>query len=112
MARRKRSTNSNPFGLGGFDFGMDTFAKRQTLEGNRFRGRMAEEGFALDQTIQGRQVKRIHKGGDYIVQNTDMFGRNVGKPKTVEIKTGNSKLSVAQKRKKRQLGKNYKVVRY
>lgn len=77
------------------------------------RGRMAEDSFALEQRMQGHDVKKIHKGGDFVVQKRDIFGRKIGRPKTYEVKTGNSQLSEAQKRKKRHLGKRrYKVVRY
>ena len=73
---------------------------------------MSEDWFALTQRLQGYEVKKIHKGGDFVVQKRDPFGRKRGKPETYEIKTGDSQLSEAQKRKKRRLGKRYKVVRY
>jgi hypothetical protein len=73
---------------------------------------MAEDSFALEQQLQGKEVRKIHKGGDFIIQDTDMFGRKVSKPKTYEIKTGNAQLSKAQQRKKKRLKRNYKVVRY
>jgi hypothetical protein len=76
------------------------------------RGRIAEDGFALSQRAQGHEVKKIPVGGDFVVQKRDIFGRKIGKPVTHEIKTGNSSLSTAQKRKKRQLKRNYKVDRY
>jgi hypothetical protein len=77
------------------------------------RGKMAEDSFELDQTLQGNECRKIHKGGDFAVQKKDIFGRKIGKPKTYEIKTGDSQLSDAQQRKQRRLGKSrYKVVRY
>jgi hypothetical protein len=77
------------------------------------RGRMAEDSFALEQRMQGHECRKIHKGGDFVVQKRDFYGRKVGKPKTYEVKTGNSELSDAQKRKQRRSPKgSYKVVRY
>jgi len=105
LVKRKRSSGNDPFGLG-------SFSKSLTLSTNRMKGRMAEDSFALEQRLQGKEVRKIHKGGDFVVQDKDMFGRKKGKPKIVEVKTGNAKLSTAQQRKKRQVKKNYKVVRY
>ncbi len=74
---------------------------------------MAEDSFALDQTLQGNECRKIHKGRDFVVQERGMFGRKIGKPKTYEVKTGNSQLSDAQKRKQRRASRgSYKVVRY
>ena len=74
---------------------------------------MSEDWFALTQRLQGHEVRKIHKGGDFVVQKRDAFGRKKGKPITVEVKTGDSKLSEAQERKKKRLGKKkYKIVRY
>jgi hypothetical protein len=114
---KRRKSNNDPFGFGSFDSGLSSFSKRATFENSKFRGRMAEDSFALDQTLRGKEVRRIHKGGDFEVRDpeTDMFGnrRRRSKPVTYEVKTGNSQLSDAQKRKQRLLGKRrYKVVRY
>jgi len=57
-------------------------------------------------------IKKIRTGGDRVVQRRDMHGRPIGKPQTYEIKTGNSQLSDAQKRRKQQSGKDYHVRRY
>jgi len=105
LVKRKRSNRNDPFGL-------KSFSKSLTLSSNRFKGRMAEDSFELSQRLQGHEVKKIHKGGDFVVQKTDLFGRKTGKPKTYEVKTGDSQLTKAQQKKKRQLKKNYKVVRY
>jgi hypothetical protein len=53
---------------------------------------MGEGLFAMEKTYQGYDVKRIHVGGDYVVQNQDFRGRKIGRPITHEIKTGHSKL--------------------
>jgi hypothetical protein len=115
VTRRKRSGNSDPFGFGsgGFDFGLGNFSKSYTLANNRMRGRMAEDSFALEHRLRGHDVKKIHKGGDFVVQKRDFFGNKIGKPTVHEIKTGNAKLSDAQRRKKARLGnRRYKVERY
>jgi hypothetical protein len=66
----------------------------------------------MNQRLQGHDVKKIHTGGDFVVQKRDLFGRKIGKPKTVEVKTGGSPLTEAQKKKKRQLKGKYKVESY
>lgn len=92
--------------------GIRKTAKRFTLSTNKMRGKFAEDSFALEQRMRGNEVKRIHKGGDYVVQKKGLFGRKVGKPVTHEVKTGKSKLSPAQEKKKKQLKGRYKVDRY
>ena len=72
---------------------------------------MTEDSVARTIRMQGHDIKKIHKGGDLEVQKRDLRGRRIGKPITVEVKTGSSPLSDAQKRRKRQLGRRYKIVR-
>lgn len=111
--RRRKSKNDDPFGFGSLDLGLDRLSKSSTLASNKMRGRMAEDSFALEQRLQGHDVKRIHKGGDFVVQKRGIFGRKTGKPTTYEIKTGNAQLSDAQKKKKSRSPKErYKVIRY
>jgi len=93
-------------------YGLQVLSKRLTIASNRMTGRMAEDSFAMTQRMQGHEVRKIRKGGDFVVQKTDGFGRKIGKPITVEVKTGGSELSEAQRRKKGRLGRRYKVVRY
>jgi hypothetical protein len=91
---------------------MRKFQKRLTLSNNVMRGRMAESNFALGQNLQGNDVKRIRKGGDFVVQKQDFFGNKIGKPEVHEVKTGNSRLSDAQRNTKRRLGNRFKEDRY
>ena len=86
--------------------------QRETLERNIRRGRDAEKYFEHALIAQGNDCRRIHEGGDYVVQKKDWRRNAVGKPITSEIKTGNSNLSKAQKRTKRRLGRNFKEIRY
>lgn len=101
---KKDKRSGNPFGL-------TTFLKSLTLSENRLKGRIAEDSFAMSQRLQGHDVKKIHKGGDFVVQKRDFLGREIGRPTTYEVKTGDSPLTDAQKRKKR-TSRKYKVVRY
>jgi hypothetical protein len=105
MVGRKRSKDNDVSGLG-------KFSKRVTLSNNKDRGKMGEGLFAMEHTYQGDDVKRIHVGGDFVVQKKDYLGRKIGRPITHEIKTGHSPLSEAQKRKQKQLKGRYKVNRY
>jgi len=72
----KRKSN-DPFGLGSFSSvdslndGVSGFNKRNTLGMNKMRGAMAEDSFAMGQRIQGHEVTRIHKGGDFVVQKLE-----------------------------------------
>ena len=88
-------------------FGLRRASQSMTLALNVMKGRMAEDSFEMSQRLQGHDVKKTHKGGDFVVRR----GKR-GKPITYEIKTGDSRLSEAQTRKKRRLGKRYKVIRY
>ncbi len=56
---------------------------------------------------------KIRRGGDFVVQERDFFGNEIGKPKVYQVKTGNSKVTEAEEKRRRQLGRDkYKVVRY
>jgi hypothetical protein len=93
--------------------------RRLQLAQNQRIGRMSEEFFDRNirtkAFLEGGYVdnKRIHKGGDRVVQKRDIYGRKIGKPITYEIKTGvRSQLSDAQKKRMKQLGNRYRVIRY
>jgi hypothetical protein len=112
-SRGKRSNEKGGFGDFGLGDGLRNYQKRATLSNNRMKGKMAEESFRIEQNLQGNDCRKIHKGGDFVVQKRDIFGNRVGKPTVHEVKTGNAKLSSAQKRRKARLGNSrYKVERY
>ncbi len=112
-SRGKRSSGNTDFGNLGLGDGLRNYQKRTTLSNNRMKGRMAEESFRMEQNLQGNDCRKIHKGGDFVVQKRDFLGNKVGKPTVHEVKTGNARLSTAQKRKKSQIGNSrYKVDRY
>jgi hypothetical protein len=79
----------------------------------REKGRVAKDRFAFEQSLQGNDCMKIRRGGDFVVQERDFFGNKIGDPTVYDVKSGNSKLTDAQEKRKRQLGRNrYKIVRY
>jgi hypothetical protein len=83
-----------------------------TLQGNKFRGRLAEEQTRMSYALSGHDVRKVHKGADFVCQKRDLWGNPVGKPFKVEVKTGGSRLSEAQGKEKRRSGRRYRVERY
>jgi hypothetical protein len=103
---KQNSTDNDQFGFG-------STSRRFTQSGKRAKGGIARDRFAFDQAMQGHDCTKIVEGGDFVVQKRDFFGNKVGEPSIYEVKTGNSKLTEAQEKRKRQLGRSrYKVVRY
>jgi hypothetical protein len=103
---KRNSADKDPFGFG-------NTSRRFTKSSRRAKGNVARDRFAFDQAMQGHDCKKIREGGDFVVQKRDFFGNKVGKPTTYEVKTGNSPLTEAQEKRKRQLGNNrYKIARY
>jgi hypothetical protein len=103
---KKASTDKKPLGFG-------NTARRFNLSTRRVKGNIAKDRFAFDQAMQGHDCRKIREGGDFVVQKRDFFGNKVGEPTTYEVKTDNSKLTEAQEKRKRELGRNcYRVVRY
>ena len=104
---KKATNDKDPFRFG-------NISRRFTLSSrNRAKGGIAKDRFAFDQSMQGHDCKKIRQGGDFVVQKRDFFGNKIGNPTIYEVKTGNSKLTEAQEKRKRQLGRDrYKVVRY
>lgn len=93
--------------------GFGNTSRRFTQTERRIKGSIARDRFAFDQAIQGHDCQKIRKDGDFVVQKRDFFGNKIGAPITYEIKNGDSKLTEAQEKRQRQLGRNrYKIVRY
>jgi hypothetical protein len=83
------------------------------LSSKRAKGNIAKDRFAFDQAMQGHDCQKTRQDGDFVVQKRDFFGNKVGEPTTYEVKTGGSKLTETQEKRKRQLGSNrYKIARY
>ena len=88
-------------------------SRRFILSSRRAKGSIAKDRFAFDQAMLGNDCRKIREGGDFVVQKRDFFGNTIGEPTVFEVKTGNSKLTEAQEKRRRQLGRNrYKIVRY
>ena len=79
---------------------------------NQSQGRQGEEQARREYEFSGHEVERTGKGHDLKVTKRDLLTGKKGKPKYVEVKTGNSKLSELQKKKKRQYGSRYIEKRY
>lgn len=103
---KQSSQDKRPYGFGNTN-------RRFTRSPRKVAGDIARDRFAFDQAMKGNDCAKICKGGDFIVQERDFFGNEVDKPKTYQIKTGDSKITEAEEKRKRQLGRNkYKIVRY
>ncbi len=93
--------------------GLNRRKKAFTLKANKMRGERAEIAFKIDQRLQGHDVKKVHKGRDFVEQKKDFLtGKNIGKPFSVEVKTKKAKLSDAQKKRKKKEKRSYKVARF
>jgi hypothetical protein len=87
--------------------------RRFAQSNRRAKGDITKDRFAFDQAMQGHDCLKIQKNGDFVVQKRDFFGNKIGEPAVFEVKTGNSPLSDAQKKRKIQFGRNrYRIVRY
>ena len=86
--------------------------KRFIIAKNWLTGKLGEMNLESDVSLEGHDIKKVHEGRDFVVQKKKSYtDRNIGKPMEIEVKTGDAKLSEAQKREKKRLGKRYKVYR-
>ncbi|AFS82995.1 hypothetical protein [Candidatus Nitrosopumilus sediminis] len=90
----------------------DTFKKsrKQVNRENQEQGKIGERRIKEEYEFSGYKVKRTGKGHDLKAEKKDWL---TGKKETkyIEVKTGNSKLSKLQKKKRGYLGKKYVVER-
>ena len=101
-----KKTASKPYGFGNTN-------RRFTEPPRKTAGKIAHDRFAFDQAMQGNDCIKIRKGGDFIVQKRDFFGNAIGEPTVVDVKTGNSSITEAEKKRRKQLGRDrHKIVRY
>jgi hypothetical protein len=104
---KRKLSDHRPFGFG------NTSRRFAQSSMRREKGRVAKDRFAFDQSLQGNDCVKIRRDGDFVVQERDFFGNKIGNPVVYDVKTGNAKLTEAQEKRKRQLGKDrYKVARY
>ena len=84
--------------------------KKEILEENRRRGKVAEDSYRMSASLRGEEVERSPHGRDFIVRKRNPFTGRVERTTHVEVKSSStaplSKLQ--QKTKKKQ--SNYKVV--
>jgi len=100
-------SSHRPFGFGNTSRRFTAYSIAQE------KGRIAKDRFAFEQSMRGNDCTKIRKNGDFIVQQRDFFGNKIGDPTIFEVKAGNSTLTEAQEKRKRQLGRDrYKIVRY
>jgi hypothetical protein len=102
----KQNSTGKPFGFGNTN-------RRFPKAGRRTNGEVARDRFAFDQAMQGNDCTKIRQGGDFVVQKRDFLGEPVGKPTTFQVKTDKSRVTEAEQKQQKKLGKNrYKIVRY
>ena len=94
-------------------YGFGNTNRRFSQSQRKTAGDLARDRFAFDQTMNGNDCTKIRKGGDFVVQERDFFGNEIGKPKTYQVKTANSKITEAEENRRRKIGRDkYKIVRY
>ncbi len=104
---KANSDQKDPFRFGNISRRFSQHLRR------RKRGAVARDRFAFDQTLKGNDCTKIRKGGDFVVQERDFFGNKIGIPIVYDVKSGNARLTEAEMKRKRQLGRDrHKVVRY
>lgn len=102
----KKLQEKRPYGFGNTN-------RRFTKSSRKVAGDIARDRFAFEQSMHGNDCAKICKGGDFVVQERDFFGNEIGEPKIYQVKTGNSKITDVEADRKRQLGRDrYKLVRY
>jgi hypothetical protein len=98
--------SARPYGFGNTN-------RRFTESPRKTAGNIARDRFAFDQAMKGNDCTKIRKGGDFVVQERDFFGNKIGKPTTFQVKTSNSRVTEAEEKRRRQLGRDrYKITRY
>lgn len=81
MPKKKTPTQKDTYGV-------KRLGKSISLSANKIKGKLGEERFEATQKIVGNDCIKVHTGRDFIVQNRDFLGHPIGKPISVEIKTG------------------------
>ena len=100
------ASDHKPFGFGNTN-------RRFPQQGKRTQGKIAKDRFAFEQALAGNDCEKLRRGGDFLVQKRDFFGDKEGEPTVVDVKTGNSRVTEAEKERRKTLGRNrHRTVRY
>lgn len=81
----KKLCDKRPYGFGSTN-------RRFAKSARKTAGDVARDRFAFDQSMCGNDCSKICKVGDFVVQERDFFGNEIGKPKVYQVKTGNSRV--------------------
>lgn len=94
-------------------YGFGSTNRRFTESPRKTAVKIARDRFAFDQAMQGNDCLKIRKNGDFIIQKRDFFGNAIGEPTVIDVKTGNSSVTEAEKKRRKLLGRDrHKIVRY
>jgi len=95
-----------------YDDNIRLFKKRQTLNQNKFNGRLAESNFEFQQRMMGNDVRRDPYGRDFIVTHREPITRRYIKTTHDEVKSSQTApLSPFQEAEKKRIGSRYRVHR-
>jgi hypothetical protein len=98
--------------LDDYEKSVKKYKKRLTLNTNKFKGKLAENTFELQERAKGNDVRRVPHGRDYVVTHRDPFTRKYIKTTHDEVKSSpTAPLSDLQKTEKKRLGSRYRVHR-
>jgi hypothetical protein len=94
-------------------FGFGNTNRRFPAEGKRTQGKIAKDRFAFEQAMDGNDCTPLRRGGDFLVQKRNFIGELEGERTVVDVKSGNARVTEAQKQRQKKLGRNrHKIVRY
>ncbi len=93
-----------PYGFGN--------TNRRFPHANRQKSEIAKDRFAFDQAMQGHDCQKVGRGGDFVVQKRDFFGGVDGDKTVVDVKSGGSRVTEEQLRRRKTLRGRYKIVRF
>ncbi len=94
-------------------YGFGNTNRRFPKAGRRTQGQIDKDRFAFEQAMAGNDCTKLGRGGDFVVQKRNFIGEPEGEPTVVDVKTGNSRVTEAQKQRHKKLGRNrHKIVRY
>ncbi len=94
-------------------FGFGNTNRRFPAAGKRTQGKIAKDRFAFEQAMAGNDCTPLRHGGDFVVQKRNFIGELEGERTVIDVKTGNARVTEAQKQRQKRLGRNrHKIVRY